>query len=84
VESNKAYGGAYAAMNSRELGADMIFAWPSSEIAVMGAEGAVRILYRKDIEAADDKDLVMKKEWKNSEINLSTLTMLPPGNRSTL
>ncbi len=68
----KAYGGAYAAMNSRELGADMVFAWPSSEIAVMGAESAVRILYRKEIESADDKDLVMKKrveEFRDKFVN---------------
>ncbi len=56
VIMRKAYGGAYLAMCSRELGADMVFAWPTAEIAVMGAEGAVKILYRKEIkEAADPK-----------------------------
>ena len=47
----KAYGGAYIAMNSRRMGADMVFAWPIAELAVMGAEGAVTIMCRKEIEA---------------------------------
>ena len=51
----KAYGGSYLAMCSRDLGADIVFAWPTAEIAVMGAEGAVNVLYRKEIEAAKDK-----------------------------
>ena len=46
----KAYGGAYLAMCSRDLGADLVFAWPTAEIAVMGAEGAVKILYKREIE----------------------------------
>lgn len=50
----KAYGGAYLAMCSSDLGADMVFAWPTAEIAVMGAEGAAKILYRKEISEADD------------------------------
>lgn len=50
----KAYGGSYLAMCSREMGADAVFSWPDAEIAVMGAEGAVDLLNRKDIEAADD------------------------------
>lgn len=51
----KAYGGSYLAMCSQELGADMVFAWPTAEIAVMGAEAAVRILYRKELEQAEDR-----------------------------
>jgi acetyl-CoA carboxylase carboxyltransferase component len=51
----KAYGGSYLAMCSQEMGADLVFAWPTSEIAVMGAEGAVNILYRKELEAAEDR-----------------------------
>lgn len=54
VFMRKAYGGAYIAMASRSLGADMTFAWPGAEIAVMGAEGATRILYRKEISQAPD------------------------------
>jgi acetyl-CoA carboxylase carboxyltransferase component len=52
----KAYGGAYLAMCAQEMGADFVYAWPGAEIAVMGADGAVNILYRKEIkEAADPK-----------------------------
>ena len=50
----KAYGGAYLAMCSADMGADLVYAWPSAEIAVMGAEGAVKILYRREITAAKD------------------------------
>ena len=50
----KAYGGAYLAMCSSDMGADFVFAWPTAEIAVMGAEGAVKILYRREIAAAKD------------------------------
>lgn len=50
----KAYGGAYIAMNSKHLGADMVFAWPTAEIAVMGPEGAANIIFRKEISNADD------------------------------
>jgi len=50
----KAYGGAYLAMCSRDLGADQVFAWPSAEIAVMGPDGAANIIFKKEIEAADD------------------------------
>ena len=54
--TRKAYGGAYLAMSSKDLGTDMVFAWPSAEIAVMGAEGAANIIYAKDIKAADDPE----------------------------
>jgi len=50
----KAYGGAYIAMNSKEMGADMVFAWPIAEIAVMGADGAVNIAFKRKIKAAAD------------------------------
>ena len=50
----KAYGGAYLAMCSRDMGADVVFAWPTAEIAVMGAEGAVKILFKREIAAASD------------------------------
>jgi propionyl-CoA carboxylase beta chain len=49
----KAYGGAYIVMGSKQLGADLNFAWPTAEIAVMGGQGAVNILYRRDIKAAE-------------------------------
>ena len=50
----KAYGGAYIAMNSKNMGADIVFAWPIAQIAVMGAEGAVNIIYKKQIDASQD------------------------------
>jgi propionyl-CoA carboxylase beta chain len=56
VITRKAYGGAYVVMNSKHIRADISFAWPSAEIAVMGAEGAVNIIRRKEIAAADDAD----------------------------
>jgi propionyl-CoA carboxylase beta chain len=54
VITRKSYGGAYDVMGSKHLGADMNFAWPSAEVAVMGAEGAVNIIYRREIAAAED------------------------------
>ncbi len=51
----KSYGGAHVAMSSRDLGADCVFAWPTAEVAVMGAEGAVEIVFRKEMQAAEDK-----------------------------
>ncbi len=50
----KAYGGAYIAMNSKHLGADMVLAWPSAEIAVMGPDGAANIIFRKEIQSAEN------------------------------
>lgn len=55
VIMRKAYGGAYLAMCSRDMGADLVLAWPSAEIAVMGAEGAVNILYRREIQQSADR-----------------------------
>lgn len=54
----KAYGGAYIVMDSRSIGADVSFAWPINEIAVMGAEGAVNVIFRKELQAADDPQAV--------------------------
>jgi methylmalonyl-CoA carboxyltransferase large subunit len=56
VVVRKAYGGGYIAMCSKDLGADHVFAWPTAEIAVMGAEGAAEIVFRREIAAADDQD----------------------------
>ncbi|WP_297750590.1 acyl-CoA carboxylase subunit beta [uncultured Tessaracoccus sp.] len=56
VVMRKAYGGAYLAMCSKDLGADKVFAWPTAEIAVMGAEGAANVVFRREIEAAEDKE----------------------------
>jgi propionyl-CoA carboxylase beta chain len=56
VITRKAYGGAYDVMGSKHLGADMNVAWPSAQIAVMGAQGAVNILYRAELADADDPE----------------------------
>ncbi|MGH3329148.1 MAG: acyl-CoA carboxylase subunit beta [Streptomycetales bacterium] len=56
VITRKAYGGAYDVMGSKHLRADINLAWPTAQIAVMGAQGAVNILYRKELKAADDPD----------------------------
>jgi methylmalonyl-CoA carboxyltransferase large subunit len=55
VVLRKAYGGAYLAMCAKDLGADRVVAWPTAEIAVMGAEGATEIVFRREIDTADDK-----------------------------
>ncbi len=54
VITRKAYGGAYVVMNSKHIGADLCYAWPTAEIAVMGSEGAVNVIFRRDIQAAQD------------------------------
>ncbi len=56
VITRKAYGGAYDVMGSKHLGGDINLAWPTAQIAVMGAQGAVNILYRRELAAADDPD----------------------------
>lgn len=68
----KAYGGAYIAMNSKEMGADMVFAWPIAEIAVMGADGAVNIAFKRKIKAASDPEAMRtqcKKEYEDRFLN---------------
>ncbi|HRG27029.1 MAG TPA: acyl-CoA carboxylase subunit beta [Chitinophagales bacterium] len=62
IITRKAYGGAYDVMNSKHIGADMNFAWPSAEIAVMGAQGAAEIIFKKEIEeAANPQDKLKEK-----------------------
>jgi acetyl-CoA carboxylase carboxyltransferase component len=60
VIMRKAYGGGYIAMCSRHLGADFVFAWPMAEIAVMGPEGAANIIFKKEIESAENPDEMRK------------------------
>lgn len=67
VIMRKAYGGAYIAMNSKGIGADLVYAWPIAEIAVMGASGAVAIIGRRAISAAEDPDA--KREELLNEYN---------------
>ena len=68
VITRKAYGGAYDVMNSKHIGADMNFAWPSAEIAVMGAKGASEIIFKKEIsEATDPAAKLLEKEAEYAE-----------------
>ncbi|MEU6479415.1 acyl-CoA carboxylase subunit beta [Streptomyces sp. NPDC047017] len=60
----KAYGGAYIVMDSRSVGADLSYAWPTNEIAVMGAEGAANVVFRREIAAADDPGAVREQKIK--------------------
>lgn len=59
--TRKAYGGAYDVMGSKHLGADLNFAWPTAQIAVMGAQGAVNLLYRRELAAASDAEGLRKQ-----------------------
>ncbi|MTE20984.1 methylmalonyl-CoA carboxyltransferase [Streptomyces sp. TRM43335] len=68
VVLRKAYGGAYIVMDSQSIGADLTYAWPTNEIAVMGAEGAANVIFRREIAASDDPEAVRQqriKEYKS-------------------
>jgi propionyl-CoA carboxylase beta chain len=72
VVIRKAYGGAYCVMSSKHLRGDLNYAWPSAEIAVMGSEGAVEIIFKKEIVASDNPDELQQKkidEYKNKFSN---------------
>ncbi|MEV5174944.1 acyl-CoA carboxylase subunit beta [Streptomyces flaveolus] len=58
----KAYGGAYIVMDSRSIGADLTYAWPTNEIAVMGAEGAANVIFRREIAASDDPEATRRQK----------------------
>ncbi|MGB1313832.1 acyl-CoA carboxylase subunit beta [Bizionia paragorgiae] len=73
VITRKAYGGAYDVMNSKHIGADMNYAWPSAEIAVMGAKGAAEIIFKKEISTAEDTDA----KWKEKEAEYASLFANP-------
>ena len=73
VITRKAYGGAYDVMNSKHIGADMNFAWPSAEIAVMGAKGAAEIIFKNEIKSAKDQDA----KWKEKEAEYAELFANP-------
>lgn len=64
VITRKAYGGAFDVMNSKNIGADLNFAWPTAEIAVMGAKGAAEIIFKKDISEAEDKQAMWQAKEK--------------------
>ncbi len=65
VITRKAYGGAYDVMNSKHIGADMNYAWPSAEIAVMGAKGASEIIFRKEIQASDKPEETLAEKERD-------------------
>ncbi|MEU8056543.1 acyl-CoA carboxylase subunit beta [Microbispora bryophytorum] len=71
VITRKAYGGAYDVMGSKHLGADVNLAWPTAQIAVMGAQGAVNILYRRELAAADDPEAARARFIREYEDTLA-------------
>jgi propionyl-CoA carboxylase beta chain len=73
VITRKAYGGAYDVMNSKHIGADMNFAWPNAEIAVMGAKGAAEIIFKKEISNAVNPD----EAWKEKEAEYAEIFANP-------
>ncbi len=73
VITRKAYGGAYDVMNSKHIGADMNYAWPTAEIAVMGAKGAAEIIFKNEIATATDKEA----KWKEKEKEYADLFANP-------
>ena len=73
IITRKAYGGAYDVMNSKHIGADLNYAWPTSEIAVMGAKGAAEIIFRKEIKEAKDSEA----KWKEKEAEYAELFAHP-------
>ncbi|MFI7414684.1 acyl-CoA carboxylase subunit beta [Streptomyces sp. NPDC049627] len=70
VVLRKAYGGAYIVMDSRSIGADIALAWPTNEIAVMGAEGAANVVFRREIAAADDPEAMRRQKIKEYRTEL--------------
>lgn len=73
VITRKAYGGAYDVMNSKHIGADINYAWPNAEIAVMGAKGAAEIIFKREIDAAEDSEA----KWKEKEAEYAALFANP-------
>ena len=73
VITRKAYGGAYDVMNSKHIGADMNFAWPNAEIAVMGAKGAAEIIFKREIQSAENPE----SKWKEKEAEYAELFANP-------
>ncbi|WP_276135245.1 acyl-CoA carboxylase subunit beta [Polluticoccus soli] len=75
VITRKAYGGAYDVMNSKHIGADLNYAWPTAEIAVMGAKGAAEIIFKKEIKEATDHEA----KWKEKELEYTDKFANPYG-----
>lgn len=72
VNIRKAYGGAYIAMCSKSMGADVVMAWPTAEIAVMGAEGACNILFAKELKTAENPEQIRAKHVEDYEARFNT------------
>jgi propionyl-CoA carboxylase beta chain len=83
VITRKAYGGAYCVMSSKHLRTDVNFAWPTAEIAVMGPEGAVNILYKRELEKAPDPQAARADAWRSSARSSPTPTSPPRAASST-
>jgi propionyl-CoA carboxylase beta chain len=80
VITRKAYGGAYDVMNSKHIGADLNFAWPTAEIAVMGAKGASEIIFKKEIsEAQNPTAKLLEKETEYAELFANPYTAAQRG-----
>ena len=73
VITRKAYGGAFDVMNSKSIGSDLNFAWPTAEIAVMGAKGAAEIIFKKEIAAAKNP----QKKWLEKEAEYAEMFANP-------
>ncbi len=95
VIMRRAYGGAYLAMCSKDMGADMVFAWPTAEIAVMGAEGAVNVLFREELKSAPDRKAAFERlaadyrakfaaPWQAAANGMITDVIEPSRTRATL
>ena len=95
VITRKAYGGAYDVMNSKHIGSDMNFAWPTAEIAVMGAQGASEIIFKKEISKAEDPNQKLQEKideytvkfanpYKAAERGFIDEVMLPHNTRAKL
>jgi acetyl-CoA carboxylase carboxyltransferase component len=70
--TRKAYGGAFIVMSSKQLGADVVYAWPTAEIAVMGPQGAINVIFRKDIDSSDQPETLRERlirEYKEKFAN---------------
>ena len=71
----KAYGGAYCVMNPRHIGADLVLAWPSAEIAVMGPDGAVNVIFRREIAEADRPRCCARPNWCRNTAHVLPIRM---------
>ena len=83
VITRKAYGGAYCVMSSKHIRTDVNYAWPSAEVAVMGPEGAVNVLFKKELEAADDPVAERARRVAEFRESSQARSLRPRGDSST-